>query len=159
MTRGRSKLVEIQHGWIGLVGSSTHQLTLKSLLKNKADQEDFSTVDGIFETLLSFQRTLTTDYFLQEEEPDEEQPYNSCQMTGLVCTRNGIFGFGSYREVCEYERFWAIGSGDTLAIGAMHAAYDLYTDPEEIARIGALAACEFDSLCGPPVESKSITLS
>ncbi len=59
--------------------------------------------------------------------PDEEEddPYESSQITALLANPNGIFfGVYSLREVYEYERFWAIGSGADYALGAMQAVYD-----------------------------------
>ena len=45
-------------------------------------------------------------------------------MNALVANAHGLFGVYSLRDVFEYERFWASGSGGEYALGAMHALYD-----------------------------------
>ena len=63
----------------------------------------------------------------------------------LMANPHGIFAIGSYRDVQEFSSFYAYGSGNEYALGAMLKAYD---DPklsaEDIAKIGIEAAAEFD---------------
>ena len=54
---------------------------------------------------------------------EEDDPYESTQITALIANEHGIFGVYSMREVFEYTRFWAVGSGREFALGAMHALY------------------------------------
>ena len=52
------------------------------------------------------------------------------------------------RSVTEYERYSALGSGRScVALGALHAAYNHYDAPQDIARAAVEAACEFDDGC------------
>ncbi|MCB9679598.1 MAG: MFS transporter [Alphaproteobacteria bacterium] len=157
-TSKRSKLIEIPNGWMGLVGSTTHHLVMKSIARKKPELLDFSSEDAIFESLLDLQEVLTEDYYLRDDEDDDDQPYDSNQLVGLICNGWGIFGMSSYREVAEYDRFWAAGNGDSIALGAMYAVYDQLDDVEAIARIGAEAACAFDDSCGLPVHVQSVVL-
>ena len=64
----------------------------------------------------------------------------------------------SWRDVDEYTRFWAIGSGQEYALGAMYAVYEQMDDAEEIAKIGVAAGCEFDDGSGLPCTLYSIQL-
>jgi len=61
--------------------------------------------------------------------------------------------------VQEYRKFYAIGSGTDLALGAL---YSLYPDPrlsaEQIARKAIEAAAEFDDATGLPVISQAVRL-
>ncbi|MEZ4322319.1 MAG: MFS transporter [Myxococcota bacterium] len=157
-TPARSKLLAIPHGWMGLVGSSTHPLVMGSLVRHHADLLDFSSEDAIFESLLDLQEVLTESYYVRPDEDDDDQPYDSNHLMGLICNAWGIFGVSSYREVAEYDRFWATGGGDAVALGAMFAVYDRLDDVAEIARIGAEAACEFDDSCGLPVHVQTVDL-
>lgn len=50
----------------------------------------------------------------------------------------------SYREVFSFDRFWAIGSGKTFALGAMYAAYDTLGSARQLAELGIHAGAEFD---------------
>ena len=63
-----------------------------------------------------------------------------------------------FREVHEFEKFWAIGSGKPYALGAMYAVYDQLDDPEEIAKMGITASCEFDNACELPMSLYSLKL-
>ena len=40
----------------------------------------------------------------------------------------------------------------------MYAVYDRLEDPEEIARVGVLASCEFDNSCDLPITVYSLLL-
>ena len=59
---------------------------------------------------------------------------------------------GSYREVFAFDRFWAIGSGKTFALGAMYAAYDSLGTAGEIAELGVNAGAEFDKSSALPCQ-------
>ena len=55
------------------------------------------------------------------------------------------------REVHEFKRFWAMGSGFAYALGAMHARYGDALDAAAVATLGAEAGCAFDRSSGLPV--------
>jgi ATP-dependent protease HslVU (ClpYQ) peptidase subunit len=71
---------------------------------------------------------------------------------------SGIFGLYSLREVDQYTRFWAIGSGAEFALGAMHVAYDLLDDAQAVARAGIEAGACFDNSSALPMSSYSLEL-
>ncbi|MGD1922429.1 MAG: MFS transporter, partial [Pleurocapsa sp.] len=56
----------------------------------------------------------------------------------------------------EFSKFWAIGSGDRFALGALEVLYDRDLSAAEIARQAALAATKFHPECAEPVIVKSI---
>ncbi len=64
----------------------------------------------------------------------------------------------SYREVFEFERFWAIGSGRRFALGAMHAVWDKARTAREVAQAGVAAGCEFDSSTAGPIRVHTFKL-
>ena len=70
----------------------------------------------------------------------------------------GIFGVYSYREVFEFDRFWAIGSGRTYALGAMFTAYDKARSARELAEAGVRAGCEFDKNSALPLKAHTLKL-
>ena len=55
------------------------------------------------------------------------------------------------REVFEYTRFWAVGSGREFALGAMNAMYGRLKTAEAIARVGIDAGCTFDKNSALPM--------
>ncbi|MBE9608642.1 MFS transporter [Chitinilyticum piscinae] len=137
------KIFAAQGGFFAISGSAAHDLVLKSLLA-KSRKLDFSSRPAIFESFRKLHPKLKDQFFLKPD-VDEDDPYESSQMTVLVANPHGIFAVFSMREVYEYQRFWAIGSGADFAIGAMSAVYDNpQLDAEAIARIGVTAGCEFD---------------
>ena len=140
-----------RHGghYLAVSGSAAHDLVLQSLL-HSVKKLDLSSRKAIFETFRKLHPKLKEQFFLRPEEEDDD-PYESSQMMLLLANRHGIFGIYPMREVYEFERFWAIGSGRKYAMGAMYAAYDNPDmDAEAIARLGVQAGCEFDvSSCLP----------
>ena len=78
---------------------------------------------------------LKEQHFLNPKE-EEDDPYESTQITALVANEHGIFGVYSMREVFEYTQFWAAGSGREFALGAMHALYPRLRTAAAIAKAG-----------------------
>ncbi|WP_027468427.1 MFS transporter [Deefgea rivuli] len=143
-----------KHGdsYFAICGSAAHDLVLQSALK-KIKKLDFSNRAAIFESFRKLHGKLKDDFFLKTEE-EEDDAYESSQMTVLIANAHGIFGVYSLREVYEFERFWAIGSGRDYAIGAMHAVYDQLSS-SEIAKVGVETGCMFDVASSLPMTSYS----
>ncbi len=153
-----SKIVQLPRGgYMASVGSTTHIAVLRSLVRNHASKLDFTSVDNTFEALLALQPVLRETYFVRADE-SEHQEYDSNQLVLLIASPHGLFHTHSYREVHEYGRFFAIGSGDELALGAMHALYDRMDDPEAIAYAAVEAACHWTTSCGVPIETRTVQL-
>ncbi|MFK5968863.1 MAG: hypothetical protein QM487_01905 [Candidatus Marithrix sp.] len=152
-----TKMLSIGDFYIGLVGSAAHNLVVESLLSNKKKLPKLNSRLKIFEFFRKLHSQLKDDYFLNPKE-DEEDPYESTQMDLFIANRYGIFGVFSLREVFEYKKFWAIGSGGEFALGAMYAAYDNLNSAEEIAKVGVEAGIEFDDSSAAPIEYYNIDL-
>ncbi len=142
--------------YIGTVGSAAHQLVLESALHSMR-QVDLHTRQSIFESYRRLHRTLKDDYYLKPAE-DEEDPYESSRMDSLILNDSGIFGVYGMREVFEYSRFWAIGSGADYALGAMQAIYEYSDSAIEIARAGINAAAKFDNSSSLPMTLYSVSM-
>src|SRR6185295_5517335 len=107
--RTSEKIVHYKGNYIGLCGSAAHQLVFESLLAAHGDL-DFSNKLAIFETFRKLHPILKEQHFLNPKE-EEDDPYESTQVTALVANEHGIFGVYSMREVFEYSRYWSVGSG------------------------------------------------
>lgn len=153
-----SKLLNYGNGWLGLAGWSATQAIIESVLRRPDHDLDFGDRSAIFESARKLHGMMKNEYFVDPQE-DKDQPVESSQVSALICNANGIYELESYRSVAEYQRFWAIGSGRNLAIGAMHAMWPLSRDPVAIAEAGLRAACEFDDGCALPIEIRSIDLA
>ena len=156
--RNTEKILRFERSYIGIVGDAAHSNVFENIIEKYADDLSFNSRKHIFETYLHLHQILKDRFHLNPQVADEVA-YQSSQIDALIANENGIFGMFEFREVHEFERFWAIGSGKAYALGAMYAAYDRIDDPEEIARIGILASCEFDNSCDQPITVYSLPLS
>lgn len=156
------KILRHDENYLGIVGSAAHQLVLESVFASKkvVDKKiemDFSSRLAIFESFLALHPLLKEKYFLNAKDEDDD-PYESTQIDALIANPFGIFGVHSLREVTEYKKFWAIGSGAEYALGAMFAVYDSAASAEEIAHAGVAAGAEFNNASSMPLSSYVIDL-
>ncbi|HHO59863.1 MAG TPA: MFS transporter [Thiotrichales bacterium] len=149
----------IRHGreHLGIVGSAAHQLVMESILADKKTKINFSSRLSIFESFRALHPLLKDKYFLNPKDEDDD-PYESTQIDALIAGPSGIFGVHSLREVTEYKKFWAIGSGSEYALGAMFAVFDRLDSAEEIAAAGVAAGAEFNNASSMPMSSYVINL-
>ncbi len=151
------KILPYKDNHLGIVGSAAHQLVLESIFSdNKLEEEkisvDLSSRLAIFESFRALHPMLKEKYFLNAKDEDDD-PYESTQIDALIANPYGIFGVHSLREVTEYKKFWAIGSGAEYALGAMFAVYDTDATAEEIAHTGVAAGAEFNNASALPLTS------
>lgn len=138
-----NKIFYSHESYFAISGSAAHDLVLQSLLAQYPSL-DFSSRKAIFESFRLMHPKLKEEFFLKPDE-DEDDPYESSQMTILIANQHGIFSVWSLREVFEYARFWAVGSGESFALGAMHAVYSQNGfSAFNIAKLGVEAGCAFD---------------
>lgn len=151
------KISKFNDNYLGIVGSAAHQLVLESAFNEYADSLDFSDRMPIFESLRKLHPILKEHYFLNSKEEDDDA-YESSRLDALLMNKTGIFGIYSLREVDQYEKYWAIGSGSEFALGAMFSVYDALDSAEDIAKIGIHAGAEFDNASSMPMTSYTINL-
>lgn len=151
------KILEIGGSWIGLCGSSAHHLVLSALLPKLEDIKLGSRME-VYETFRRLHPVLKEQGYLNPKE-DEDDPYESSQITALIVNSSGIYGVYSYREVFDYDRFWGIGSGRNFALGAMFAAYDRCKTAADVAKIGVMAGAEFDTATQGPIVLHTVKLA
>lgn len=153
--QGHSKILSYGNSHIGVVGSAAHEMTLLGALSKK--RYNLNTRQSVFDTFRELHRTLKEEYYLNPNEQNDD-PYESSRMDILIINPGGIFGIYALREVSEYSRFWASGSGRDFALGAMLTLYESSDNPETIARGGVLAGVEFDLSSSGPVETRTCRL-
>jgi len=153
-----SKIVSLQNdtymgfvGWNAPIQAFSHLLLRREKkLKKREKKFDFSTQDSIFESLLKIQSILTSKYFIKSAE--DNLPADSNQINAIIINKNGLFEIDTLREVTEFKDYWAIGSGQKYALGAIHALYDSDMPLVEIAKRAISSACEYDDGCSLPEE-------
>jgi ATP-dependent protease HslVU (ClpYQ) peptidase subunit len=151
------KIHKVESAYVGFTGWAAMHNIFESILDRYPGNLDFRSRRQIFETFRHLHAKLKEDYFVNTREKDD-QPVESSQWDCLIASPGGIFSVFSYRDVNEYDRFWAQGSGMRFALGAMNAVYDLYDTPDKIALAGISAACEFDDASGLPAKVFQIEL-
>ena len=147
-----NKLFQIDNSVIGVSGWTATTQIIEHLIETTPEMFKLNSRWEIFEMLLAVHEKLKDDYFIDTSE-DSDQPVESNQLDGIVINANGIFSFGSYREVHQWDTFWALGSGRRLALGAMHALYETDATAQEISEAGVKAAAEFDDGCNLPLKT------
>jgi ATP-dependent HslUV protease, peptidase subunit HslV len=154
--RSPHKIVAYRESFIGVAGSAAHQLVLENVLERNPDL-DLLGKAAIFEAFRKLHPILKDEAFLNPKEEDDD-PYESSQMTVMIANPSGVFAVYSMREVFEFERFWAIGSGRDFALGAMYALYGKARNASAIAEAGVQAGAEFDTGTALPIYLEQVRL-
>ena len=150
------KITAYGDSFLGVAGSAAHQLVLENLLA-RTPNLDFHGKAAIYDSFRKLHPILKDEAFLNPKEEDDD-PYESSQMTVMIANPSGIFALYSMREVFEFDRFWAIGSGRDFALGAMFALYDKSPTAAAVAQAGVVAGAEFDTGTSEPVTLHEVTL-
>lgn len=151
------KIFKVGESWITLAGTAAHFPVMRKLLTEMGEDCRLSSREEVFETYSKVHQILKENYFLNTKE-DEDDPYESSQITSLIANPYGIFGVYSYREVFSFDRFWGIGSGRNFALGAMYAVYEQAGSARDIALVGVQAGVEFDKSSAAPFQVYSIEM-
>ena len=145
------KIFKVANSYIALAGTAAHFPVLRKLLRSLAEECRLNNREEVFDTFTRVHEILKEKYFLNPKE-DDDDPYESSQLTALIANPFGIFGVYSYREVFCFDRFWSIGSGRSFALGAMHVAYQQESSAYQVAQAGLQAGVEFDRNSSAPFQ-------
>jgi len=154
--RHPQKITTYGDSFLGVAGSAAHQLVLENLLV-RTPNLGFHGKAAIYDSFRKLHPLLKDEAFLNPKEEDDD-PYESSQMTVMIANPSGIFAVYSMREVFEFDRFWAIGSGRDFALGAMFTVYEKTPTVAAIAEAGVLAGAEFDTGTAAPITLHEVTL-
>jgi ATP-dependent protease HslVU (ClpYQ) peptidase subunit len=157
--KSSGKLYPVNQSIMGVVGWHAISDILQHLILTEEKLFQLNSKMEIFSTLISLHKKMKENYFLETKEDDDDQPVESNQLDALIVNKQGLFEISSYREVNEYNTFWAIGSGWRLALGAMHALYETEATAKTIVEAGAAAAAEYDDACGLPLHTLTLKLA
>ncbi len=157
--KNASKLIRVEDTWLAVTGHAAMDMALRNIFLETRCRRSFKNVNDIYKTSLELHAMLKDNYFLKLDGDGNDDAFESMQASLLVANAHGIFGVCSKRTVLEYSRFYAFGSGEQYALGAMHAVYEAHADPEEIARVGLEASVTFDTGTGAPLEFQRVRLA
>ena len=154
--RAPHKIAVYRDSFIGVAGSAAHQLVLENILERHPDLELHGRA-AIYETFRKLHPVLKDEMFLNPKEEDDD-PYESSQMTLMIANPSGVYAVYSMREVFEFDRFWSIGSGRDFALGAMYSLYPNAKTAKAVAQAGVLAGAEFDTGTALPMAAHQVKL-
>lgn len=157
--KNASKLISVDDTWLAATGHAAMDMALRNIFVETRCRRSFKDINDIYKTSLQLHVMLKENYFLKLDSDSGEDTFESMQVSLLIANAHGIFGVCSKRTVLEYTKFYAFGSGEQYALGAMHAVYDGEADPEQIARAGLEASIAFDTGTGAPVEIRRVRLT
>ena len=152
------KIVKAGDTFLAASGTSTFKMIMRDYFGSRGVQARFDSAINIFKTWQAFHSVLKERYYLVSVN-EKDDTIESSKFDVLLANPHGIFGVGAHRTVQEYRRFYAIGSGTDLALGAMYAAYgNARLSAEQLARLAIAAAAEFDDATGLPAISHAVKL-
>ncbi len=153
-----SKILKWGESYVGIVGYVALNIMLQDVIDNEEEHPDFSNKASIYKYFTKLHTKLKEKYFLNTNE-DREDPVESSQFEIVIVNKHGMFGVHSLREVHQYHKFWAYGSGRRFALGAMNAVYDLKGfNAQKVAEAGINAGVTFDDASGGSTVSYVIKL-
>jgi len=146
-----SKLIHYGYSILGLAGYCTIHQIFEDLL-SQAEPNPWSNRSEIFHWFLAHHDILKNKYFLTPTIGNgKSQIAETNWSAALIINPHGIFRSHGSREVVEYSKFWAIGSGQDFALGALENLYDQNLTASKIAQLAALTATKFNPGCAPPI--------
>jgi len=147
-----AKFMQIGEAYMAATGWTLYSNILADVLGRRRAMPRLDGEVNIFKFFTRLWEELHERYnFVKDQADDADSPFGSLDSTFLVVCTQGIFGVASDLSVLRYERYFAIGSGAPIALGAVHALYESERDAEAIARDAASAAIDHDVYCGHPV--------
>ena len=155
--RRHSKLIPVGDGFLGFVGAGLWQQVLAEYFAGLTEAPALDSPAAVYRAMCAMHRSLKSAQFLRETSDDDFE-FEETGLTALVANRSGIFGVFGDRSVLEFSRFYAFGSGNRFALGAMHRAWSAGADAEKTARAGVEAAAEFDENTALPLEVRVLRL-
>jgi ATP-dependent protease HslVU (ClpYQ) peptidase subunit len=106
----------------------------------------------IFTFFRGFWKALHQRYaFVNDQCTESDSPFGDLDASFLVVARGGIFYVACDMSVTEFQNYYAVGSGASYALGAMHVLYTPNSRAEPVARKAVAAASALDIYCGGEV--------
>ena len=151
------KFMPIGNACMAATGWTLYANILEDVLGRRRATPRLDSEAGIFKFFTKLWVELHERYnFVKDQADDADSPFGSLDSTFLITSPSGIFGVASDLSVLRYERYFAIGSGAPIALGAVHVLYESEYDAETIARNAASAAIDHDVYCGHPIHVATI---
>ena len=118
----------------------------------------FASERQIFTFFVRLWKDLRRRYSFVEDQVAEEErsPFADLDSSFLIANKHGIFHVSGDMSVMAFREYYAIGSGASYALGALHALYPTERDATALARRACEAAIAFDVYCGGDIDVRRI---
>lgn len=146
------KVRALKHALIGTAGRVIYNnaLGLAARKDSKFYNMRFDNEEDVLEFYVAFFKFMQDQFKLGNSDANEVQRLSWSQF--LIVTPSKMFTVSAYRDVMEYDNYAAIGSGEELMYGAMHALNGFLQDPKEILERAYETTIHFVSNCGGPLK-------
>lgn len=151
MNQRSDKIFKFKDTYFAYTGASQSSIMLRHALEEYGQHLSFSGWSAIYKSFLEIHKILKTHYYAKTDNANSNQPVEDSHLNFLLANSSGIYQVLGDRFVGDIATYWAAGSGAKHALGAMHACYDAFDNPADIATKGVAAACEFDHYCALPM--------
>lgn len=156
-----TKMRAIGNAWMAATGWTLYSNILDDWLGGAKKRPPALTSEGaIFRFFNDLWKQLHEGYnFVRDQPNDHDSPFGDLDSSFLLISPGGIFHVASDLSVTRFQRYFAIGSGAALAMGAVHASYEGSRSASTIATAGAEAAIDHDLYCGGPINLQTVKLA
>ena len=150
------KVRAFKHALIGTAGRVIYNnaLGLAARKDSKLYNMRFDNEEDVLEFYVTFFKFMQDNFKLGNSDANEVQRLSWSQF--LIVTPTKMFTVSAYRDVMEYDNYAAIGSGEELMYGAMHALNGFLHDPKEILERAYETTIHFVSNCGGPLKISNV---
>jgi ATP-dependent HslUV protease subunit HslV len=142
-----SKIIRTGSSYIASTGWGVYDNILRDYLA-RVTRPRLGSERAVFAFFITFWRQLHKRYqFVNDQVADEDDPspFADLDSSFLVTNRTGIYYVSGNISVMAFKKYYAIGSGASYALGALHALYDQGLGAEALARRACEAAIAFDA--------------
>lgn len=159
--RAEVKYLKVGNAYIASTGWTLYSNILRDVLRRRRSAPRLDSEDAIFRFFNELWGQLHDRYSFVNDQADDSDgsPFGNLDSSFIVVAAQGLFSVSTDMSVARFDRYFAIGSGAAVALGALHALYEKAFSAQEIAEAAVSASMSHDIYCGPPINSVSVRAS
>jgi ATP-dependent HslUV protease, peptidase subunit HslV len=153
-----SKIVRAGTSHIAMTGWGVYDNIMRDYLA-RVQRPRLGSERAVFAFFIAFWRQLHKRYQFVNDQvgEDDPSPFADLDSSFLVANRTGIYHVSGNISVMAFKKYYAIGSGASYALGALHALYDQPgLKAEALARRACEAASAFDVSSGGDIDVQRV---
>ena len=146
-----NKINKVGESYVATCGSASWPITLESYFASLDAPPPLRNESEIFQAFGRMHEAVRQDYFHCPDTDPDTSAFEGSGMSALIANPYGIFAVSSRRSVVRFDKYWAEGSGEEVALGAMYATYDNpKATAKDIVTVAVHAGAVFDKSSSPP---------